>query len=311
MTKLPKYLFSKQGAIAAELAKEFLKFQEGDRIPRITDYSIQFGVGNGTIQAAFQILSDMGALRLAAKGHKGTHIAEINYPILWQATGREVVFGAMALPYTNRFSGLATGLKHVFNEQNIPFALAFMRGVLSRSQSLKDNRTDFMVCSRFSGEKLCSEDPDLEIWCGFGSGSHVSNHVVLVPENTENTFTDGIKVCVDKDSIDQLSLTQAEFSDLSVEFIEVSYMQIPLMLQRGEADAAVWNVDEIMEKNLPLKMIPLRNPRALGILSKCTESVIVTQKESNFGNFLDHIIDTEKVLEVQKQVIKGLKAPKF
>jgi hypothetical protein len=311
LNKLPQFFFSKQGAVAAELAREFLQFKEGDRIPRVTDLASRFGFGHGTIQAAIQTLEELGALKLEARGHKGTYVKEIDYRILWQATGREVVFAAMALPYSSRFAGLATGLKQVFTDRKIPFALAFMRGVVSRAQALKAKSNDFIVCSRMAGEILCANDPNLEIWCGFGSGSQVSNHVVLVPQKAGEDFTSGMRVCVDKDSIDQYTLTQAEFGQLPVQFLNVGYMQIPLMLQRGEADAAVWNMDEIAEKNLPLRMLPLRSPEAIHILPKCTEAVIVIHKQTGIGNFLNHIIDPQEVLSVQEKVIKGLMAPSF
>ncbi|PLR86546.1 hypothetical protein CVD25_03510 [Bacillus canaveralius] len=309
--KLSQSLFSKQGAVAAELAREFLQFQVGDRIPRITDYAVQFGVGNGTIQAAVQTLVDIGALQLESKGHKGTHIEAIDYLVLWQATGREVIFGALALPYTNLLAGMATGLKQVFTVQNIPSSLAFMRGVVSRAKALKAKRNDFIVCSRLSGETLCENDPELEIWCRFGPGTHVSNHVIFKPQGAEENFFQGMKVCVDKDSLDQFQLTQAEFGHLPVEFLEVGYMQIPHMLQSRQADAAVWNVDEIVEKNLPLSMFPLKSDQANDILPKCTEAVIVIQKHSGVGNFLNHIIDPDEVIKIQKNVVNGLTPPAF
>jgi hypothetical protein len=311
LTRVAKSLFSRQGAVAADLARELSQYRIGDRIPTITEYAVRFGVGNGTIQAAMRTLEEMGAVQLAAKGHKGTHIAGIRYPVLWQATGREVVFGAMALPYTSRLAGLATGLKHVFTAQNVPFALAFMRGVLSRAQALKARRNDFIICSRFAGETLCTNDPELEIWCGFGNSSQVSSHVVLLPQGAGDGYFEGMRVCVDKDSIDQVTLTQAEFGHLPVKFLEVGYMQIPLMLLRGEADAAIWNVDEILEKNLPLQMVPLRNSEANGLLAKCTEAVIVIQRQTGIGNFLDHIIEPQEVCTVQDKVCRGLMAPNF
>ncbi|HHY35707.1 MAG TPA: hypothetical protein GX510_08810 [Firmicutes bacterium] len=54
-----------------------------------------------------------------------------------------------------------------------------------------------------------------------------------------------MKVCVDWDSIDQYTLTKAEFADLPVEPVDVGYMQIPLALLQARADAAVWNADDL------------------------------------------------------------------
>ncbi|HHY35705.1 MAG TPA: GntR family transcriptional regulator [Firmicutes bacterium] len=165
MTVVRQSLLSKRGIVATHLAKELLKSRVGDRIPRIADYAIQFHVGHGTVQAALKTLEEIGAVRLEPRGQKGTHIEAIECPRLWQVAGREVVFGAKALPYTRRCEGFATALKYSFARCNVPFALTFMRGVLSRANGLKAGRYDFIVCSRLSGEVLCDRDPDLQIWC--------------------------------------------------------------------------------------------------------------------------------------------------
>ncbi len=311
MSVLPSSLFNKQGAVAAQLAREFLKLNVEDRIPRIADYANQFGVGNGTVQAGLKVLTDFQAVGLRAHGQKGTHIEAIDYLRLWQLSGREVVFGAMALPYTRRYEGLATGLNQAFSSRSIPFALAFMRGAVSRAKGLKAGRYDFIQCSTLSADLLCKEDPDFEVWCRLGPGSHVSNHVLFLAPGRQEVFTPGMKVCLDRESIDQRLLTEAEFSGRHVEFVETGYMQIPLMLMQGKADAAVWNVDEILEKNLPLRMVPLSTPEALELLPRAIDAAIVVSKGAGTANFLRHVVDPEQVRAAQEKVAQGLMSPTY
>ncbi|MEW6399054.1 MAG: YhfZ family protein [Bacillota bacterium] len=83
----------------------------------------------------------------------------------------------------------------------------------------------------------------------------------------------------------------------------------PLFL--GRIDAAVWNADEIIEKSIPLRMVPLRNPNAKELVPKCTEAVIVIQKETGIGNLLKHIIDPKEIRAIQEKVASGLMPPSF
>lgn len=62
-------LLSKNGLSTMTLAKEFLFWQLGEKIPTVSDLKEKVGLARGTIQNSIKFLQENGAIKLESKGH--------------------------------------------------------------------------------------------------------------------------------------------------------------------------------------------------------------------------------------------------
>ena len=104
-----KMLYSKNGLSTRELARMFIPFQVGERIPTVTTINEQTKVARGTIQNAMKLLQSCGAITVAARGHLGSFLIKKDMQKLLQIAGINAIVGVMPLPYSKRYEGFATG----------------------------------------------------------------------------------------------------------------------------------------------------------------------------------------------------------
>lgn len=305
-------LLSKNGRTSIMIAKEMLIYNEGDRIKTVGQYSEMFNTGRGTVQAAFKFLQEIKAIYLESRGHLGTYIMNIDYEKLWDISGIGVIMGVMPLPYSKRYEGLATGIYKTFETERMPFSLAFMRGATKRIEALKLGRYNFAVVSKLAAELEMRKFDDIEIIHEFHIGSYVGKHVVILRDDKKNQIEDGMRVAMDPTSTDQIVLTAYECEGKKVKYIEMSYNQIVQKLQNNEIDAAIWNVDEIEEKNIKFNICPLANPKTREVSQKDTIATIVINKDSKeIKEVIKKIIDMEKVEEIQQKVMNKEMIPSY
>ncbi len=214
-------LFSKQGLAATLLAADLLQYQPGDQIPRAQDYSRQYRLGAGTIQTALQQLRDVGVVRLTPRGHLGTFMGEVSYAGLWRFTMRGPLVGAMPLPYSHRYEGLATGLHEVFREASLPLNLIFIRGSLNRIDAMEHGRCDFVVMSRLAFEEMMKEGRPIAMVTSLGLGTWVGNHVVVLRERTASRVRSGMRVGIDTQSVDHTTLVRRACHGQEVEMVDI------------------------------------------------------------------------------------------
>jgi hypothetical protein len=312
MSTLKNQLMSKNGWNTVQLAREMLTHFEGDRIETVGWYAEKLGTGRGTVQAALKFLQTAGAIRLESRGHLGTTIQSLNYKQLWEIADLGAVTAVMPLPYSKRYEGLATGLYKAFETADIPFSLAFMRGANKRMEAVRLGRYHFTVISKLAAEAEANSASGFRIIHQFSAGSYVGNHVVIFRDGHDAAIRDGMRVALDSSSLDQYLLTRSECAGKEVTYVETSYAQILSKLKNNEIDAAIWNEDEIREKNLDFKVAPLQNATALGIRSDDTTAVIVVSEESSkFEAILKRFVDFQATEAIQKKVIRGELTPVY
>ncbi len=302
-------LMQKNGIAAIKIARELITMKVGDRIKTIADYSEQFEAARGTVQSAINLLKETKALELQPRGHMGTFISFIDYEIMWKFTDYGTLMGVMPLPYSKRYEGLATGLYKTVETRSFPFSLAFMRGAETRISALKDGRYDFAVVSKLAALEGIKRGIDIDIVVGFGEKSYVNEHVLIFSEEKNEIIKDGMKVGIDRNSIDHAVLTKEVCKDKEVELVDLKYNQVITKLQSKEIDAAIWNLDEVKEKKLNLKYKSISE-----ILEKNTDSeAVVIVDNSKFGikNLLKKIIDKDTVIETQEAVIEEKIIPSY
>ena len=312
MSTIKNKLMSKNGWNTVQLAREMLTHYEGDRIETVGWYAEQLGTGRGTVQAALRFLQTAGAIRLESRGHLGTTIQSLNYKQLWEIADLGAVTAVMPLPYSKRYEGLATGLYKAFEAADIPFSLAFMRGANKRMEALRLGRYHFTVISKLAAGAEAGPEAGLHIVHQFSPGSYVGNHVVIFRDGQDTVIRDGMRVAIDSTSLDQSLLTRNECAAKAVTYVETSYAQILSKLKNNEIDAAIWNEDEIREKNLDFKVAPLQNAAVQGLQADDTTAVVVVSAEnSNFEAILKRFVDFGAIEATQKKVLQGEMIPVY
>jgi hypothetical protein len=299
-------LLSKQGQVAVKLARLLLAHQPGDKLSRVRDYADKFGVGVGTVQSAFRYIQQIGAIKLDTRGHLGTFVQDLDFQLLWSITGQEYIVGAMPLPYSRRYEGLATGLHAAFNQGNIPLNLIFNRGANNRLKALLRGNCDFAVMSSLAFKNAVEREQNVEVVMSLGKKTYVGEHVILLRDQFMNNIEDGMRVGIDSQSPDQMLLTQEACRGKNVQFVEVSYMTLAEAMKKGQIDATVWNNDDRLIPSFAFKAIPLPPIDKLTDAQENTEAVIVINKECQYlATILRTIIDKELISKVQRQVMEG------
>lgn len=302
---------TRNGMAARSLAAELLNQQPGSQLPRIRDYAERLGVGNGTVQAALQLLEDAGAVRTEARGHLGTYLREVDRAALWQLAGLGTMLAAMPLPYSRRYEGLATGLRAAFEDAGIPFALTFMRGAQARLDALMAGKVDLIAVSRLAFEEFGEGFPIARL-ADLGPQTYVGAHGVVLREGVALDDPD-LAVAVDTGSADQQQLTRLVFAGRSVRYVEISYMQLGELFRRGEVDASVWNLDEV-HRHLSgdVTTIPLGEEISAALADRNSSAVLAVRADGSPA--LDAVrtrISADVVTRTQRAVLAGDRLPSY
>ena len=266
-------------------------------------------MARGTIQNALKFLIDQNAIELESRGHLGTFLKKKNMRALFGFAGIDSIVGVMPLPYSKRYEGLATGLiTGLENQYDIPMSLAYMRGAQNRIAMLMDGRYDFAIVSQYAAQGIIKNDKaKIRIVKSFGRQSYLANHILLLHDKNANGIRDGMRIGVDKDSVDQMKLTEKVCKDYTVEFVPMNYNNVIDFVVKGKVDAAIWNEDELQDKALDINYIEVNSDHQAD-----TEAVLVVKRENEtMFRLLDEIISVETVLDTQRLVMEDKISPSY
>lgn len=310
MSRVWEELFSKNGLAAKQIAYHLISVEEGERIPRVDDFVNELEIGRGTVQGALNILENLHAVMLESRGHLGTFLVKKNVHLLKEIAGVGALMGAMPLPYSTLYEGLATGLIEVSEPLIHQMNLAYVRGSEQRIEHLKARRYDFIVLSKLAAEKEMKQDDQLQIAIDFGPQTYVTEHKVFLADSRKNQIEPGMRVGIDYSSFDQSELTLLECENIDVEFIPTNYMQIFENLRNRTIDAAIWNADET-HAGQAFKQVHFQSEEARKIAKKATASVVLIEKDRQ--DVYDYFaqIDQDKVREIQQLVVTQQKIPHY
>lgn len=302
-------LMQKNGLAAVKLARELITMKEGDRINTIAEYSARYEIARGTVQSALKLIEEYRAVSIEARGHLGSFIKSINYELLWDFTDFGTIMGVMPLPYSKLYEGLATGLYKESENKKFPFSLAYMRGAENRIKALSQGRYDFAVVSKLAAQHSIRNGASIDIAIQFDKYSYVNEHAIVFSNPFQKTIVNGMRIGVDKSSIDHYLLTLSQCKDKMVEIVDLPYNQVVQKIISCEIDAAVWNVDEIIERQINIRYYPLDNNQFNG---EDTEAVLVINRNNySMKNLLEQFINCDKVREYQKKVVSGQLIPNY
>jgi hypothetical protein len=299
---------SKHAVTVAAVARRLLTVPVGARIPSISELSHDAQAGSGTVQAAIHALRDAGAVELASHGHLGTTLVDRDLGELWAATGHGPVEGFLPLPTSMEFAGLATALAETFGDAGIPVSLSFAQGVSRRFESLERGRTDFVACSVAAARRLPPAEhrvvplPEHTFYS--------QNAVVVITRGGEQPDPRG-RVPIDHHSHDHVALTEAEFPH--ARFLDAAYMQIPELIVRGEADAAVWHRTSASPLLVAtgLSLHPLSRPASADIEEISRAALVTRAGDEARDAILDAVIDPERIAAIQADVLANRRVPTF
>lgn len=312
VTELLLPLVSTQGIAVIKLAKLLLTHQKGDRLQTIQFYAEEFKTGVGTIQGAISYLQEKGAVVLDSRGHLGTFVREINYPIIWSLIGQNHIVGGMPLPYSRRLEGLATGLYEAFNQAGVALNLVYTRGALNRLRGMAQGKFDFVILSQFAFDHAPDYGLNIEEVLNLGTGSYVGQHIILLADHDRQYIEDGMKVGIDPSSIDQVLLTKDACRGKDVQYVEVNYMNLMAAMQKGQIDATIWNQDDFYASSHPFKAIPLSCVEEFTQAQENTEAIIAIESGNRLLlQTLRSIVKKELICDIQKQVMDNQLTPTY
>ncbi len=301
-------LMKKSGQAVSFLAGELLKISAGGRIPTFSQFAELRDFSRGTLQNAMAALEQLGAVSLEKHGHMGTALVEKNTDLLLACAGVNYVSGVMPLPYTKCYEGLATGLFNTISERShISADISYMRGSEKRIQAVLSGRSDFAVTSRLSARKALERGMEIELLRDFGPRSYLEGQSLIFRDKEATKILPGMRVGIDDTSLDHMELTYDVVGDVPVTLVHINYSQIFNLLEQGEIDAAVWNLDTVLEHH------PNINYKRLSLNRNNDENtaVLVVARRTAIRAVLDEYLDVDAILEQQRQVIAHERYPNY
>lgn len=301
-------LYSKNGLSTMALAKLFLGFEEGQKIPTVTELNDMILLARGTIQNSLKLLQDQEAIRLESRGHLGTFLKHKNVRILLEFAGITSIVGVMPLPYSKRYEGFATGIIVALeNQYDVPVSMAYMRGAHNRISMLMSNRYDFAIVSKYAAIEMQKRGMNIHIVKEFGEYSYLSKHIIVFHDCNHKGIEDGMSVGIDKDSIDQSQLTLEVCKGKNVKLVPLEYNQILSKTLSGEIDAAIWNEDEVTDKLIQINYQPIQ----ISDTSDTEAVLVVDGSKREISILLHELINKDVVLNNQRLVLEGKITPSY
>lgn len=308
MSSSIKKFTTKNGQVVSNIAKVFIATDIGQKIPTVSEFQEKIDVSRGTIQNSIKELTKSGAVTLEARGALGTFLKEKDLKILLDLAQITFLIGAMPLPYSPIYEGLATGiLQSMENKLNIPVNMAYMRGAQKRIEMITNNRYDFAIVSKHAALEHLKTNDNIQIIQEFGERSFLNDHVLMFSDKEKHQLENNMKIGVDYDSIDQLSLTKDVTKSYDMTFVPVQYNQLIEKLHSKEIDVTIWNGDEIDARIHNIRIMPL----PLDSINNTVAVIIINKERHELKKIIGSMINIDDVLTIQRKVIDGKLLPSY
>ena len=286
------------------LARRFLaELQPGDALPTVRAMAGQLHSSPSSIHAALGQLEEGGAIEFETRGRAGAFLVSLSLGRLWTiAEGGPLVI-ALPLASSPRYEALATAIKQLLTRAGLDVFFIFARGSRQRLQAMHEGRCHLAVMSSFAASEVCG--PDDLVVADLPPHSYNTGHRVFYAADRKGAVP--LRVIVDQHSADQQLLTALEFADHNVVFVSAMASQIVRMLESGQADSAVWTIDEmetravtgVLDRALSAAARDLvgdRDTRA-AFVGKATDAAILRAATA--------VLDCHDVEHIQDEVLAG------
>ena len=295
------------------LARDLMRLEAGDRLPTVRALAAEHRASLASVQTALARLEAEGAVSIVRRGRLGAFLEGKSLPRLWASSDGAPLIMTLPLPSNLRGQGLATGIKTVLEEAGVDTFLTFVRGSRNRLRALREGRCHIVVMSGLAA--AITADPglvavDLPVRT-FAEERRVFFHQpdTEVPEAGRRP----LRVVIDSQSSDLQRLTELEFEGQNVEYVEAVYMQSIALIESGQADAAVWDLDETTRRLPPhVTSRPLSEHVRNVIGDRETRVSFVTRADDIPAQVIvEQCLRPERIVEIQQQVLRGELVPGY
>jgi hypothetical protein len=296
--------------VVPELARRFLTAPAPpSRLPTIRDLAHDHGSSLASVHAAVGRLEGAGAIRIETRGRLGAFLVERSVGRLWATTESGPLVISLPLASSPRYEALATAIKQLLTNAGIEVFLIFVRGSRQRLQAVREGRCHLTAMSRFAASELCG--PEDGVVVELGPDSYNTGHRVFY--SATNPDPHPVRVIVDRHSADQQLLTALEFTGPDVTLVPAMPAQITRLLTGGQADAAVWTIDE-MQVRRPDEILdrPLKAEVREAIGDRMTRAVLVGRAaDAAIMEAVCAPVQSAEVARIQADVLAGRVVPEY
>jgi YhfZ C-terminal domain/Helix-turn-helix domain len=296
--------------VVTELARRFLTAPEPpSRLPTIRELAHEHGSSLSSIHAAIGRLEEAGAIQIETRGRLGAFMVSRSVGRLWAIAENGPLVISLPLASSPRYEALATALKQLLTLAGLEVFLIFVRGSRQRLQAVREGRCHLTAMSRFAASELCG--PEDTVVLELGPESYNTGHRVFYLAGNPDPHP--VRVIVDRHSADQQLLTALEFSGSDVTLVPAMPAQITRLLANGQADAAVWTIDE-MQVGRPDGILdrPLRPEVRRQVGDRMTRAVLVGRAaNAAILRAVTAPIEGAAVAQIQLDVMAGRVVPEY
>lgn len=296
--------------IVPELARRFLIVPDPPaRLPTIRELVTEHRSSLASIHAAIGRLEEAGAIRIETRGRLGAFMVERSVGRLWAMAENGPLVISLPLASSPRYEALATAIKQLLTAAGLEVFLIFVRGSRQRLQAVRERRCHLTVMSSFAASELCG--PDDAVVVELGPASYNTGHRVFY--SAANPDPHPLRVIVDRHSADQQLLTALEFDGADVTLLPAMPAQITRLLANGQADAAVWTIEE-MQVRRPEGILdrPLRPAVRDRIGDRMTRAVLVGRAvDAAVMRAVTAPIESGEVAQIELDVLAGRVVPEY
>ncbi|GAD80851.1 GntR family transcriptional regulator YhfZ [Vibrio ezurae] len=293
----------KHGVALIHISRYLLTVKPHDRLRTIDELSAELGCSVGYIATAIKKIEAEGAVTLDRRGRNGTFISNLDYCQLIRLAEFGNMVCAMPLPYTKHYEGLASGLKA---QISVPFYFAHMRGADVRAECLKNGIYDIAIMSRLAAEHYVASG-DLDIALELGPNTYVSEHRLICRQGELHNIK---RVGVDPSSPDQKLLTETYFKNQNVDIVEAPYNECLELIANNTIDASIWYLSD--NERLTSMGLSAASISHVPDCEKASSAVLTVSKKAQHVKILiDHMVDTNNLLQHQNDVVTGKVIPTY
>jgi len=296
--------------VVQALARQFLgDVEPGSRLPTVRALASQHSSSNSSVHAAIGRLEQGGAIEIETRGRAGAFLVRRSIDRLWAMMDAGPVVIAHPLASSARYEALATAIKQMMTNAGLDVILMFVRGSRQRLQAVREGRCHLAAMSCFAATELRSADD--AVVTELLPNSYNTGHRVFYTPGADSARP--LRVVVDRHSADQQLLTTLEFGEAGVLTLPAMTAQIARMLESGEADAAVWTIDE-MQSRWPAGVLdrPLSPAVRERIGDRDTRAVLVGKSvDASVLRAVCEALDPTQVERIQLDVMAGRTVPEY
>ncbi len=301
----PKAVESKR--LHSWLARYLIQHKDGERLRGVRDLAVKAETSTGSISSALNYLESVGAVAVERHGHAGSIVAKRWIGELWRIAEGSPLVIAWTLPTHLRFEALATGFKKVLTGMGISTYFIFVRGAKTRLELLRENKCHATVMSAYSANELCG--PGESVLLKLPPRSWVLDYSVFY--STRPSQRERLRVAIDPTSFDHAQLTTLEFEGQDVDFMPVSYMQMPRLLKTDYIDVAVASLDQLEVFHSPLIEYRPLSERVTNMIGERGEAALVGLTPNPTVRAVVEALDVAQILEIQRQVLTSEMIPEY